>query len=332
MSAGAVAALPRAARSVAPRAARKFWGKYRGQVVDNIDPLELNRLLVLVPTLPGLAASFALPCQPYGGFQVGMVLTPPVGANVWIEFENGDPAYPVWTGCFWTEGQKPVLAELPTQQVFSTGSFNLVINDVPEAGELLVSLGPPGFDLPITLSANSELCTLTVGETVLSVSAEEASLLMEPTTLVVTNEEVTVAAAGEINVTVPELSVEGDTNVIGAVEVEGNTEITGAVEIEGNTNITGAVEVEGEINVAGAVQVEGDANVAGAVEVEGDIAAVGAVEVAGDVAVAGAVEVVGDVSVVGVVDVVGDVALVGAMEVAGAALACAYVETVGNFV
>jgi hypothetical protein len=26
---------------------------------------------------------------------------PPIGANVWVEFEQGDPQMPIWVGCFW---------------------------------------------------------------------------------------------------------------------------------------------------------------------------------------------------------------------------------------
>ena len=150
---------------------KRYYGLYRGKVVNNIDPLELNRLMIEVPTLPGLTASFAMPCSPYGGFQVGLVFTPPIGADVWVEFENGDPATPVWVGCFWTEGMKPALAELPTQQVLSTGSFNLMINDVPGAAEFLMTWEPPGFEMPCSLSINTEAVTFQVAEVVFTMTA-----------------------------------------------------------------------------------------------------------------------------------------------------------------
>ncbi|MBT3222176.1 MAG: hypothetical protein HN348_24140 [Proteobacteria bacterium] len=308
----------------------RYWGKYRGRVVNNIDELGLNRLLVAVPTLPALAESYAMPCAPYGGFQVGMVLTPQIGANVWVEFENGDPAYPVWTGCFWTEGEKPVLAELPTQQVFTTGSFTMMVNDVPGEAELLITLTPPGFEVPVTLSVNSEVCTLTVGEAVFSVNAEEASAVMESTNVVMTPEGLVVQAAGDVNITAPETTIEGNVSVTGAVEVEGNTDITGAVEIEGNVEIAGAVEIEGDSEILGAVEVEGDVEVLGAVEVEGDLSVIGAMEAGPEVAMFGACEIAGDLSVVGVADVIGDASVVGAIEVAGAVVSGVYTPGLGN--
>ena len=38
-------------------------------------------------------------------------LVPPIGAGVWIEFEQGDPDYPIWTGGFWgSAAEVPALA------------------------------------------------------------------------------------------------------------------------------------------------------------------------------------------------------------------------------
>src|SRR5262249_15087072 len=32
---------------------------------------------------------------------------PAIGAGVWIEFEAGDVSRPIWTGCWWADGQLP---------------------------------------------------------------------------------------------------------------------------------------------------------------------------------------------------------------------------------
>ncbi len=309
---------------------QRFYGKYRGQVVDNIDPMELNRLLVEVPTLPGTATSWAMPCQPYGGLQVGLVLTPPIGANVWIEFENGDPSYPVWVGCFWTEGEKPALAELPTQQVLSTGSVNIMINDVDGAGEFLAEFGPPGFEVPVTLTITTEGVTLTVAETVLSLTPEEASYLIEPTSIVATEEGIVVETTGDVDITAAETSIEGNVTQVGAVEVEGDMEITGAVEIVGDVEITGAVEIEGEVEIVGALEVEGEVEIAGAVEMEGEIEMAGAIEMEGEIAGAGAMEFGGEVAIGGAVEVGGEVAIGGAVEIGGVLVSSTYTPSVGN--
>jgi len=272
--------------------------------------------MVDVPTLPGVAASFAYPCSPYGGFQVGMVLTPPIGADVWVEFENGDPATPVWIGCFWTEGMKPMIAELPTQQVFSTGSFNAMINDIPGEAEFLLEWGEPGFVVPCTLSINSEAVTFTVGEVVFTFTPEAVTGLMSPTTVIMTNEGLEIETAA-VSVTAPEVSVTGNVTQTGAVEIEGNTNITGAVQVEGDTNITGAVQVEGEMTVTGVAEVTGSLLVTGTADVEGDATVVGLLNIEGDAMVEGAVQIGGDVAMAGAMEAVGNLSLAGAIEIGG---------------
>lgn len=117
---------------------RKFFGKYRGLVIDNVDPLQTGRLMVQVPEVSNiLPSSWAMPCLPFAGIQSGFFVVPEPGSTVWVEFEKGNPDYPVWTGCFWeTAAQVPalVLAAPPGLQqiVVQTVSQNtLLISDVP---------------------------------------------------------------------------------------------------------------------------------------------------------------------------------------------------------
>ena len=87
----------------------RFYGKYRGLVANNADPLGLGRLQATVPEVLGEATSgWALPCAPYGGTGCGLFAVPPVGAGVWIEFEAGEVSRPVWTGTWWAAGEPPM--------------------------------------------------------------------------------------------------------------------------------------------------------------------------------------------------------------------------------
>ncbi len=83
----------------------RYFGKYRGRVVDNNDALNRGSLQVQVPAVLGETSVWALPCTPYAGSQVGFFALPPVGASVWVEFEAGQPNYPIWVGCFWQDGE-----------------------------------------------------------------------------------------------------------------------------------------------------------------------------------------------------------------------------------
>ena len=92
--------------------ADKYYGKYRGLVLNNIDPMQKARLLVQVPGVTGvLISSWAMPCVPMAGIQMGIYVVPMIGAGVWVEFEGGDPDYPIWSGGFWsTAAEVPALA------------------------------------------------------------------------------------------------------------------------------------------------------------------------------------------------------------------------------
>jgi len=84
-----------------------FFGKYRGLVKDNSDPTGRGRLKVIVPAVMGEEEIWALPCVPYAGNNMGLYAIPEPNTGVWIEFEAGDPSYPIWVGCFWADGQAP---------------------------------------------------------------------------------------------------------------------------------------------------------------------------------------------------------------------------------
>jgi hypothetical protein len=82
----------------------RFFGKYRGRVIDNVDPQSLGRIQAEVPSVAGSATSWAMPCVPYADTYTGSFSPPPVGTNVWIEFEAGDANTPIWSGVFFAPG------------------------------------------------------------------------------------------------------------------------------------------------------------------------------------------------------------------------------------
>ncbi len=113
----------------------QFFGKYRGLVANNIDPMQLGRIQVRVPAVLGDGQlSWATPCVPYAGSGVGLFAIPPIGANVWVEFEGGDPDFPIWSGCFWGVGEVPALPALAEIKVFKTDGVTLTLNDLPGVG------------------------------------------------------------------------------------------------------------------------------------------------------------------------------------------------------
>jgi hypothetical protein len=112
----------------------KLFGKYRGTVVKNTDPLLMGRLQVSAPAALGAAQVWATPCAPFAGPNVGFFALPPNGANVWVEFEAGNPEKPIWSGCFWGPGDWPAAMAIPGMTVIATDTATLLINDLPGVG------------------------------------------------------------------------------------------------------------------------------------------------------------------------------------------------------
>jgi uncharacterized protein involved in type VI secretion and phage assembly len=132
----------------------KRYGKYRGMVLNNIDPEQRGRLLVQVPDVLGLGtSSWALPCVPLAGPQMGSYFVPLIGSGVWVEFEGGDTDYPVWTGCFWgSAAEVPPLAlagipASPNIVLQTTGQNTLVISDLPGPTGGIMLKSPTGASI-----------------------------------------------------------------------------------------------------------------------------------------------------------------------------------------
>jgi hypothetical protein len=137
----------------------RYFGKYRGTVVSNQDKTKKGRLHVKVPAL-GDAIVWAMPCVPYAGKGVGLLALPPEKSGVWVEFEGGDPSFPIWTGCFWADGEAPENAA-PDIKVWKTDSHTVRLDDT--AGEMLLDNGDARVQLASDVTAEAGEAKLTVG-------------------------------------------------------------------------------------------------------------------------------------------------------------------------
>lgn len=114
-------------------------GKFRGVVTDNQDPLQIGRVRARVPDVTGdQECGWAMPCFPFGGNGMGFFALPSVGAGVWIEFEHGDPDYPIWAGCWYGTLAEvpPELLAPPYKKVLlkTEGGTSITLDDTPGLG------------------------------------------------------------------------------------------------------------------------------------------------------------------------------------------------------
>jgi Type VI secretion system/phage-baseplate injector OB domain len=174
-----------------PAVRNRFFGKYQGTVVNNEDPYQQGRLIVNVPDVHGLLPStWALPCVPLTDIGMGTFMRPRIGANVWVEFEQGDPQRPIWVGCFWGKGETPPLAKAanaipPTNAVMTieTASSGLSVSDLPV----------PAAPLP--------------GTVVIRAGGFTATISLTPTGVTITAPTVNIVATTRFSVTSPNFAV-----------------------------------------------------------------------------------------------------------------------------
>jgi len=156
----------------------KYYGKYRGTVIQNVDPEQMGRIQAMVPDVSGLLpSSWAMPCVPVAGKASGTYVVPQIGAGVWIEFEQGDPDYPIWTGGFWgSAAEVPTLAlagnPVSPSIVLASGLQNIIaISDLPgpTGGIMLTSTTGAMIvvnDIGITISNGKGASIVLAGPTV----------------------------------------------------------------------------------------------------------------------------------------------------------------------
>ena len=131
----------------------RYFGKYRGTVASNTDPELRARVQAIVPDVLGTQpTTWAMPAAPFAGPDVGFVALPKVGAGVWIEFEQGDPDFPIWSGGWWGSA-----AELPASA--AQPGVNQITLVAPGGARITLSntgiVIDNGHGASITLSGNT---------------------------------------------------------------------------------------------------------------------------------------------------------------------------------
>lgn len=131
----------------------RYFGKYRGTVVDNNDPLRQGRLTAQVPDVLGdTPCTWALPCLPVAGQQMGVFVLPLIGSGVWMEFEQGDINYPVWTGCWYAAA-----SEVPTDALTGPPASPNILLRTAGGHEVLITDAPGGTGISLSTLTGAKI-------------------------------------------------------------------------------------------------------------------------------------------------------------------------------
>lgn len=164
---------------------KKYYGKYKATVINNLDPELRGRLLLTIPSVLGVIPStWAEPCTPLAGPTgppMGVFMVPPPGAGVWVEFEEGNPDRPIWVGGRWgSAADVPPLAHAgipasPNIVMQTLGQQTLMISDLP---------GPTGG----IMLKSATGATLIVNDTGIYIqNGKGASIIMTGPTVTINN-------------------------------------------------------------------------------------------------------------------------------------------------
>lgn len=145
-----------------------YYGKYRG-TVSKIEAATC-RIKAKVPSVLGDAdTAWCMPCVPYAGKGVGIAFLPEEGSGVWIEFEGGDVSYPVWTGCYWRDGEPPPDAAAHVKVIVTKAPHKLILDD--DKGSITIT-DPNGN----TVTLDSSGITLSKGSQQVMISDSSVSV------------------------------------------------------------------------------------------------------------------------------------------------------------
>jgi hypothetical protein len=196
---------------------------FKGTVLDNKDPLNLDRIRIKIPDLyeiEGVDLPWALPNKNslFGnGDGWGTHGSPAIGSTVLVELQNGDPHYPVYTTI-----KDKADAEFPSG---SSWGFK-----DPKGNKLVVDLAAD----KIVFSASSGV-TFTI---------EGGNLK------VVVNGNLSMEAKGKTNLETDSLSVSAKSGI----EVQSpNTHLKTNLTVDGSAKFTGASNFSGDANFQGTI-------------------------------------------------------------------------------
>lgn len=142
---------------------QRYFGKYRGEVTDTADQTKRGRLKVKCAAVLGDQEAWAMPAVPYAGKSIGLFALPPKGTSVWVEFEGGEINQPIWSGCFWKDGEIPSGDEVEGVMFLRTPGWKLRVDndqgsiDIETSGGAKITLDANGIKIDgpqVELSAN----------------------------------------------------------------------------------------------------------------------------------------------------------------------------------
>jgi uncharacterized protein involved in type VI secretion and phage assembly len=210
----------------------KFYGNYRGTVMDNVDPDKLGRIKVKIyPMLSGVETEnlpWAVPAMPLSsgaGENYGSFYVPEVGTNVWVFLEAGDIYQPVYFAEA-TDGLKGLPVgideDYPSTTVTETKTGIVIKINRKEGNENVLVEHPKGSFIEMDKDG---AITINTSETAghITIEADEADI-----DVIADKGDVNISAnEGDINIEAAQSNINVSTGGDADVNAAGNVTIKG---------------------------------------------------------------------------------------------------------
>lgn len=118
----------------------RYYSVYPGIVLKNEDPEGYHRIKVWVPSVRDIRL-WALPRGQQGSLRSGIkYLAPEPGETVWVSFEGGDLAKPLWEPHSWTKNEVPLaLDDVHTMGFVTPNGSQATIDDESHHAEVYIN-------------------------------------------------------------------------------------------------------------------------------------------------------------------------------------------------
>lgn len=194
-----------------------FFGKYRGTVDAVKEGDDLGIISVKVPDVfgPEFVVERVRPCSPFAGSKHGFVAIPEPDDGVWVEFEAGNPALPIWTGFWWADGEMPEPKGKLVRSFITTAGHKLILDDDGNEVKLLHADGAE-------LAMKDSDITIKIGDTSIKLTKSDITLQVGATptapSIKITSSDITVQTStiGSVKLTTAGVDIGNGAMKIGA--------------------------------------------------------------------------------------------------------------------
>ena len=194
-----------------------YFGKYRGTVDAVEDGDNLGIISVKIPDVfgPDFVVERVRPCSPFAGSKHGFIAIPEPNDGVWVEFEAGKTALPIWTGFWWADGEMPEPKGKLVRSFITTAGHKLILDDDGNEVKLLHADGAE-------LTMKDSDITIKIGDTSIKLTKSDITLQVGATptapSIKITSSDITVQTStiGSVKLTTAGVDIGNGAMKIGA--------------------------------------------------------------------------------------------------------------------